>query len=133
MADTVLPSESRDTTESKSSKFLLESVRFEDMSDRKNSFLVIIIGVRLVVLSVEGVSIERLSIRSSEINGTRHIDKPARPEVVSEGRLLDIRELVEVKNPDFRSFITFERDAFRRLFFESFQSGCEGAVGGVCT
>lgn len=62
MRNRILSRKPRHASKSKSRKLLLKGIRFKDMPHGEDSFLVVIILSRLVVLSMEGIWIESLAI-----------------------------------------------------------------------
>jgi len=85
MRDSCTPSESRYSSESKYSEFLLIRVRLQNASYRLYGFFIRVQLEPSRVDTVEGRGLESLSVGCCEVNGHRHVDEPPAAQVLDEG------------------------------------------------
>jgi hypothetical protein len=92
------PSEPRDATKAEKSKLILEGIGLQNGADRGDSHL-IVIKLTICVMPVQGLREVDLSVRLSKVYGDRHVDEPAASEVLYEGWLLQVLDVIECQGP----------------------------------
>jgi hypothetical protein len=92
------PSKPRDAAKAKESKLILEGIGLQNGADRGDSHL-IVIKLTICVLSVQGLREVYFSVRLSKVYGDRHVDEPAASEVLYEGWLLQVLDVIECQGP----------------------------------